>query len=304
MTSNVILKLLRWYRKNKRELPWRDVVDKKGKPDAYKIFISEIMLQQTQVDRVIPKYILWLKTFPSWHTLSRATNADVIRAWAGLGYNRRALMTRNAARHVVHNSVPKTEDEWRALPGVGPYTAAALTGFVNHRRAVAIDTNVRRVAGRVFNGIPYPQLKDHERVHRKIAKNLPKTGKFWEVPAAFMDLGSAICTSKNPSCHICPLRSECRAKTKIQNGAEHVPLTKSKERIHRNKKFPDRIYRGRILSLVTSAPQHIDRLGNKIDETFNAQHDQEWIERMVERMTRDQLVERENKKVFLTRTNS
>jgi len=299
--SRAIQNLLRWYRKNKRDLPWRDVVDANGKPDAYKIFVSEIMLQQTQVDRVIPKFETWLHAFPSWKKLAEAKNADVIRAWSGLGYNRRALYARDASRQVVLRGVPHTEDEWRALPGVGPYTAAAIAGFANRKRTIAIDTNVRRVTGRVFCGIPFPQLKDTDHILRVLRTVLPKRGKYWEIPAAFMDLGSSVCRSAAPHCQVCPLRVDCKARQKFERGTQHVPLTKTSERIHRNKKYPDRIYRGRILSLVCKAPCVKRKIGARIDDTYDDENDAEWIERMIARLVRDKLIEDKNEKLFLPR---
>lgn len=298
--SPVLKKLLRWYRTNKRDLPWRDVVGVDGKPDAYKIFLSEIMLQQTNVKKVIPKFESFLETFPSWESLASASNADAIRAWSGLGYNRRALMVRDAARRIRDHGVPNNEDEWRALPGVGPYTAAALVGFINRKRGIAIDTNVRRVAGRALCGIPYPQLSDHGRVHGALANATPKRGKTWEIPSAFMDLGSRVCTTKNPDCRQCPISGTCGARKKLSAGATYAPLKKSVESRHRNKPYPDRIYRGRILSHIGQQPTSLLALGKKIDPAFDVRKDMAWLRRMIDRLIREQLAERKKKKIFLS----
>ena len=221
--------LLAWYRKNKRILPWRDV------DDAYRVFISEIMLQQTQVDRVIPKFREWIHQFPTWKRLADAKTADLLHAWAGLGYNRRALQVREAARQVVERGEPKDEGEWRALKGVGPYTAAALTEFANHRPAIVIDTNVRRVAGRLFLGRPHPTLSDDARLRGILARIVPRRGRHWDVPQAFMDLGSAICLP-SPQCAVCPLRRRCLAAPKFLSGmGPKRRMVRTKERRHANK---------------------------------------------------------------------
>ncbi|MCR4278340.1 MAG: hypothetical protein NUV81_00325 [bacterium] len=298
--DHAIAKLLRWYRTHKRKLPWRDVMDANRNPDAYKIFVSEIMLQQTQVDRVIPKFRTWLKIFPTWKKLSDASNANVIRAWSGLGYNRRAIMIRDSARRVTEEGVPQDEISWRALPGVGPYTSAVLAGFVNHKRTIAIDTNVRRVAGRAFCGIAFPQQTDHERVHRALKKYIPKKGKTWEIAPAFMDLGSLICTTKNPNCSQCPLKSTCRAQKKGVSFNDHTPQKKGMEKHHLNKPFPDRIYRGRILACISNDAILISTLGKKIDETFSEQEDSAWLERMLTRLEKDLLIQKTKKKIFLS----
>jgi len=298
--DHAIAELLRWYRVHKRKLPWRDVLDAKGNLDAYKIFVSEIMLQQTQVDRVIPKFKTWIKKFSSWKKLSDATNADVIRAWSGLGYNRRALMIRDSARRVMQDGVPHDETTWRTLPGVGPYTSAVLAGFINHARTVAIDTNVRRVAGRALCGIPFPQLSDQERVHRALDRTIPKTGKTWEIPPAFMDLGSIICTTKIQDCAHCPLKSTCRAQNKISKMEKHISQKIKKENHHLNKPFPDRIYRGRILACVQKKSIQISQLGKKIDATFSKDDDTAWIERMITRLERDTLITRKKNTITLS----
>ena len=125
------------------------------------------MLQQTQVDRVVDFYKRWLKLFPTWKTLAGASNAQVIHAWAGLGYNRRALMLRDVARHVVEHGVPRTQEAWLAIKGIGPYTAAAVSAFAQKQRTLPIDTNIRRVLGRLLLGKPFTTLADDEKIRSK-----------------------------------------------------------------------------------------------------------------------------------------
>lgn len=238
--------LLRWYRRHGRDLPWRRT------RDPYRILVSEIMLQQTQVDRVIEFYKRWLKQFPTWKKLAMATNAQVIHAWAGLGYNRRALILHDIARHVVEYGLPDSEEGWLAIKGIGPYTAAAVSAFAQGQRTLPIDTNIRRVLGRLLLGKPFPSLTDDEVIRSKADTLLPRRGAYYDVPQVIFDLATAICT-KNPSCGSCPLRGDCKAAKLFMSGKVEIPkrsIAVAHEHKHRNKPHPDRIYRGRILKVV------------------------------------------------------
>lgn len=215
-------KLLAWYRKHGRILPWRNT------QDPYRILVSELMLQQTQVPRVLMFYPRWLKQFPDWSTLAKASNADVISAWAGLGYNRRALMLRDIAKQVIAYGVPKSEEEWRLLKGIGPYTAAALAAFSLRARTLPIDTNIRRVLGRVLLGKPFPDLADDEKIQKKANAFLPIRGDFHDVPQALFDLATLVCT-KTPACEKCPLRNDCPAAKKFLSGKITVPKRTTKK---------------------------------------------------------------------------
>ncbi|MBU1348793.1 A/G-specific adenine glycosylase [Patescibacteria group bacterium] len=280
--SRAIRQLVRWYGTHKRDLPWRDI------NDAYFIFVSEIMLQQTQVDRVIPKFKTWVKRFPTWNALADAKTPDLLAAWAGLGYNNRALRLRDAARQVMRDGVPTDEDGWKRLPGVGTYTAAALAEFANHRYAVVIDTNVRRVAGRAFLGIVHPQPTHDSRIRRSLLTNIPRRGRHWDIPQAFMDLGASICLPM-PSCATCPLKTTCLAAPKFLSGkVMRRTRTTTTEYRHAGKKHPDRIYRGRILTLIRErGPTRLSAIGPNVDTTFDAVRDNAWLETMVHRLIKD-----------------
>jgi len=272
--------LLRWYAKEKRDLPWRRT------HDPYRILVSEIMLQQTQVSRVLDFYARWLKTFPTWHTLARASNADVVHAWSGLGYNRRALLLRDIAREITKRGVPKTEAEWLGLKGIGPYTAAALSAFAQQKKTVPIDTNIRRVLARLLRGKPFPDGKDDARLKRVIGLREPE---FWQ---ATFDLAVAIC-KKKPDCAACPMRTQCRASKKFLSGTVKIPdrmIKKTYERVHRNKRYPDRIYRGRILKLARAGKTELRMLGEMIDPSFDPAQDRDWLESMVKRLAKDGLI--------------
>jgi A/G-specific adenine glycosylase len=289
--------LLKWYDAHGRDLPWRKT------RNPYKILVSEIMLQQTQVPRVLLFYKKWLATFPDWQTLARASNADVIHAWAGLGYNRRALALRDIARHVVAYGVPKTEEDWKKLKGIGPYTAAALATFSLRQRSFPIDSVIRRVGSRLLFGIPYPQPKHDERLRKAADGFLPKSGRFYDIPQALFDLATAICT-KVPSCTICPMRTVCPAAPKFLSGRVRIPkamIKKGKETKHRDKPHPDRIYRGRILKLVreTKTNIRIRDIGSAIDPHFQKDPDQSWLERMIDRLEKDRMIQRRGSTIML-----
>ena len=295
---NIEQKLLAWYKKNGRDLPWRKT------QDPYKILVSEIMLQQTQVARVLLYYKTWLKQFPNWKTLAAASNADVIKAWAGLGYNRRALVLRDIAREIASSlrSSQRQSSNWLEFKGIGPYTAAALAIFTGAERIMPIDTNIRRVLDRALLGVPFPDPKLDDKLKSRTLKLL-KTKDFDLVPQALFDLATTIC-KKVPDCAVCPLRNECKSAPRFLAGKVPVlkaMIKKSRETIHRNKKYPDRIYRGRILTVVREARAGvtINRLGPMIDPAFDRQSDQAWLLAMIARMRQDKLLTIKNNRLCL-----
>jgi len=289
--------LLKWYKKHGRDLPWRHT------DNPYKILVSEIMLQQTQVDRVRLFYQAWLKQFPDWKTLAKASNKDVIRAWAGLGYNRRALMLRDAAKQVVQNGLPHTKEAWQSIKGIGPYTAAAISVFAQKQRHLPIDTNIRRVLGRLLLNKPFVQQKDDEKLQSMCDVILPKSGNFYDVPQAIFDLATMVCT-KSPTCSVCPFKSVCPMSNKFLSGAVRIPkqsINRAKETKHRNKPYPDRIYRGRILKQVRESKTGVRHhtLGPLIDPTFDKNLDTQWFMAMIDRLIKDELIEQKQKRLLL-----
>jgi len=180
--------LLRWYEENGRDLPWRRT------RDPYAILVSEVMLQQTQVERVIPRWHAWLEKWPSAAALAAATAADVIVEWQGLGYNRRAVNLHRAAQHVAAHGWP---EDLTVLPGVGPYTAAAVANFAFGVDVLPVDVNIARVRERTggqFDG---------------------------ECAQALFDLGATICLARIPRCGACPLAGSCPSR-----GSRYEPLRK------------------------------------------------------------------------------
>ena len=203
--------LLGWYRAHRRALPWRKT------KSPYRIFLAEMMLQQTQVERVIPKYRDFLARFPTVRQLAAAPLADVIRLWAGLGYNRRAVHLHRAAQAVVREhggTFPMTLQALLDLPGIGAYTARAILSFVGNAPVAVVDTNVRRVLGRVYQRDLAADLVEYEgpteRQFQGLADSLIPNEQSARWNQALMDLGSSVCTSRRPDCPQCPLLTWCQ----------------------------------------------------------------------------------------------
>jgi len=200
--------LLEWYAQHGRtHLPWRRT------RDPYLVLVSEFMLQQTQVERVLPKYEAFVARFPDLAGLAAASTADVLRAWKGLGYNSRAVRLKQIARAVVdrfEGRIPCDGQTLQNLPGIGAYTASAVLVFAFERPAAAVDTNLRRVLHRVFHGIEHPPRASAAELEAR-AYNLVPPARPHDWNSALMDLGAAICTARAPRCPICPLSAVCEA---------------------------------------------------------------------------------------------
>jgi len=202
--------LLGWYDRERRELPWRTLP---GQPaDAYRVWLSEVMLQQTTVRAVIPYYLKFLKTWPTVEDLAAASEEAVLTAWAGLGYYSRARNLHGCAKAVVEQHggrFPRTERELLLLPGIGPYTAAAIAAIAFGAAATPVDGNIERVVARLFAiDEPLPRAK---RQIKARAASLTPTQRAGDFAQALMDLGASVCTPKRPSCMICPLHLQCAA---------------------------------------------------------------------------------------------
>jgi A/G-specific adenine glycosylase len=202
--------LLAWYESERRHLPWR--APPHARQDPYKVWLSEIMLQQTTVKAVLPRYALFLRRWPDVQALAAAELGEVLAAWAGLGYYARARNLHECARVVVEQSggrFPSTEAELRKLPGIGGYTAAAIAAIAFGERATPVDGNIERVVVRLFAvTTPLPQAKSEIRA---LAETLTPDDRSGDFAQAMMDLGATICTPRRPACGLCPVRPECRA---------------------------------------------------------------------------------------------
>jgi A/G-specific adenine glycosylase len=201
-------RLLEWYRRNGRDLPWRKTAD------PYHILVSEVMLQQTQVDRVLPKYDEWLRKYPSLEALASAPETDVTETWRPLGYNVRPRRLHAIARESMSRyggQLPSDEATLRSFKGIGAYTAGAVLSFAFGQRAAILDTNVARVLFRVFIG--RGDLKAHAmRRHLwDVSRAVLPRRQVFDFNQALMDFGATLCTARKPKCLICPMQAGCAA---------------------------------------------------------------------------------------------
>jgi len=222
-------KLLAWYKVHHRKLPFRE------NHDPYKIWLSEIMLQQTQMDTVLPYYERFLAAFPTVFELAKATEEQVLKLWAGLGYYSRARNLHKCARVLVDEYEGNFPEEYQnalKLPGIGPYTAGAVLSIAYSKKIPAVDGNVLRVYSRLFNShIDIGEMKNKKIIKQKIQQLIPENAR--DFNQALMELGALICLPKNPQCEICPLKTTCKAKElSVQN---ELPIKRKKIK---NKKIP------------------------------------------------------------------
>ena len=276
--------LLRWFRCVQRDLPWRHT------RDPYAILVSEVMLQQTQVDRVIPYYTRFLVHFPTAQALSEAPVAEVIKLWSGLGYNRRAVNLQRAAQVVVSEYggiFPAEPEALRKLPGLGPYTAGAVAAFAFERDVAFLDTNMRRVVTRLVFGVNSVP----EREVQAAAECLLPPGHGWEWNQELIEFGALQCTARKPACIVCPLSAQCAAFPHIQ-GALAAPGKRSRptERFETSSRY----YRGRIVERLRGLPGDdaegisLASLGPHLREEFT-EADLPWLAGLVRGLQRDGL---------------
>jgi A/G-specific adenine glycosylase len=202
-------RLLAWYRANGRDLPWRRT------DDPYHILVSEVMLQQTQVDRVLPKYEEWLRKYPSLATLAEAPVDEVADAWRPLGYNIRPRRLHAIARESVARyggALPSDEATLLSFKGIGAYTAGAIRSFAFRQRAAILDTNVARVLFRVFVAKGDPKAHRMRRHLWAVSEALVPRRHVFDYNQGLMDLGATVCTARNPECGGCPMRRFCRSR--------------------------------------------------------------------------------------------
>jgi A/G-specific adenine glycosylase len=208
MTSRYAAPILDWYGANARDLPWRE-----PGTSGWAVLVSEIMLQQTPVSRVLPAYHAWLDRWPTPAALAAASPGDAVRQWGRLGYPRRAIRLHAIAGTLVREyggQVPASATALVALPGIGPYTAAAVASFAFGQRHPVLDTNVRRVLGRMISGVALPPAATSAAERRLAESLLPEAGPAaarWSV--AVMELGALVCSAARPACESCPVAAEC-----------------------------------------------------------------------------------------------
>jgi A/G-specific adenine glycosylase len=291
--------LLEWFAANGRNLPWRHT------RDPYQIMVSEIMLQQTQVDRVIPKYLAFLELFPTLAALAAAPTAEVIRAWTGLGYNRRAVNMQRAARTVLDvygGRFPSELAELLKLPGIGPYTAGAIACFAFEQDVAFMDTNIRRVLQRLFAG-PEESTPAGAAQLLAIARETVPPGQGWVWNQAIMELGALICTAAAPACWRCPVQAHCRAYAARRIADEQLFSSigaQVPQRLHRVAERREtayagsnRFYRGRAIEalrqLKPGQTLPLPTLGRQIKDDFT-DDDLPWLRALADGLERDGLL--------------
>jgi A/G-specific adenine glycosylase len=241
-----------WFDEHARDLPWR-------RPDAgaWSVMVSEFMLQQTPVSRVLPVHAEWLARWPRPADLAAESPGEAVRAWGRLGYPRRALRLHAAATAIAHQhegEVPREHAELLALPGIGEYTAAAVASFAYGRRHIVLDTNVRRVFARVVTGVEYPPNATTAAERRIAAALLPaeeSTAARWA--AATMELGALVCSARSPQCGACPLAARCAWRLAGSPAHEGPP------RRGQTYAGTDRQVRGRLLAILRASRAPVPR---------------------------------------------
>ncbi len=285
--------LLNWYRRNARVFPWRvrDV-------DPYVVVVSEIMLQQTQAQRVTEALPRFLEQFPTVHALAQATNAQMIRQWKGMGYNSRALRLRDAARMIVlrHDGVvPSDVDALRELPGIGPYASASIATFAYNKRVPVLDVNVRRVYSRWMRRQRTTIDVESDNVLTQFAMNVipARSASRWH--HAVMDLGATICTARKPLCTSCPMADLCPSAHVL----EHAKRAKRAEPMFRGE--PQRLWRGRFVNALREAPAGLppSALVAAAGATRLANDEQAWFRALIDALVRDGVVERSGRRIRL-----
>lgn len=305
MTSPTLTKLRRrllvWYRKHGRDLPWRRT------NDPYHAMVAEFMLQQTGVGRVLPVYSAFLERFPTLQALADAPVSDVIRAWSGMGYNRRAINLQRAARAIVDEHggiVPTAPHALEKLPGIGRYTAAAIACFAFHRPVAVMDTNIRRVLGRVLTG--HGDI-DADAGWTLSEAAVPRDGaraSAWH--QALMDLGATVCSARRPKCGECPVNDLCAARPLFDGSNEPriqyaqlsntLPSLKVAERPRQSQQGwigTTRYYRGRIVEALrnhVNGAMPLDELGHLTRDDYTPIQHMEWLRELLAALERDGLV--------------
>ena len=275
--------VLNWYGENARRLPWR------GKADPYGVLVSEVMLQQTQVNRVLIKYPQFMSLFPTLRRLASSTQREVVTAWRGMGYNNRAVRLHRLARHIIeqrNGRWPADVEGLRELPGVGRYTAHAMMVFAFRKEVPVVDVNIRRVLSRLFWKMPDTASVRDEKEIWTIARQTLPDGLAYDWNQALMDLGSSICTARAPACVRCPVRTVCASSGRMERPRGRKALPEPSRR-----GIPNRVFRGRIIEALRPGRSGLTlgRLGRSITSDFGPK-DMPWLTSLVHALQRDGLV--------------
>lgn len=279
--------LLRWFEANQRDLPWRRT------RDPYRILVSEVMLQQTQVDRVIPYYEQFLALLPTVQALADVPTSVVITLWKGLGYNRRAVNLQRTAQAVMvrhAGTFPRSPAELIELPGIGPYTAGAIACFAFEEPVAFLDTNMKRVIHRLMAGPDLPKQLMTDRELLALAEQLVPPDDAWRWNQALIEFCALQCTARTPACVVCPLQAHCVAFPAIQSVIATLPAG-----VRKKQETPfagsNRFYRGRIVDGLRAAgggEMSLSALGALVRDDYAADHS-EWLLNLVRSLERDGL---------------
>lgn len=311
-----VSQLAQWYARHKRILPWRDISIENDTQRSYQVLISEIMLQQTQVSRVMYKYTEFLELFPTLQALADATNKEVILVWRGMGYNNRALRLRDTAKAVCSDYdgvFPREMEALQGLPGVGHYTAAAIRNFAVNIPTPCLDTNIRRILHRSFIGPEYDdgtwQASDKDLlcIAEEVLQHAVSSGQFdarnWH--AALMDYGSLVCTKRSPKWDICPLTHEGVMKAAYKELPKNPRPKKARQepgRMVGSTHIPNRIFRGRIIDELRDAKKGLTEaeIGKRICIDWDPATHKQWLKGLIEALKKDDLIHKTGKTVVLT----
>lgn len=247
-------RLLAWSRDTRRDLPWRRT------RDPWAVLVSEAMLQQTQVTRVIPRYDRFLDLFPTAEACAQASVGAVVREWEGLGYNRRAVHLHRAATAIVADHDGRMPDDLEALlalPGVGPYTARAVLTFAFEQDHGVLDTNAARVLARAFPGRPMTRAEA-----QSLADEVVPEGRGWEWNQAVLDLGATVCTKRSPDCDACPVETHCRWAISGFPDPDPADGTAGASTPQTRYEGSNRQGRGRLVDALRSGPVPLERVAD------------------------------------------
>jgi A/G-specific adenine glycosylase len=273
--------VLAWFDENQRDLPWR-------KSAPWGVMVSEFMLQQTPVNRVLPIWKEWMERWPTPEDLAKARKSDLLKAWGRLGYPRRALRLYEAATIIAtkhNNQVPNTEEELRNLPGVGEYTAAAIMAFAHKEKSLVLDVNIRRLFARALDGQEFPPLHITNSERQSSAALIPKEASAWA--AATMELGALICTATKPLCEKCPIANQCLWR------ANGYPKSETKKKPTQKWHGTNRQCRGTII-------EHLRNNENApITKLKKLWHDDSQLEKCLASLIKDGLIEKKKGKYSL-----
>lgn len=277
------ISILRWYAVYGRSFPWRRTTN------PYRILLSEIMAQQTQVGRVAEYYPRWLKQFPSFTALSNAPAAVVLRAWSGLGYNSRALRFHRLAKTVVNefrSRLPHDPQQLLALPGIGRYTAHAVSCFAFGARVPVVDVNIRRIITRWTRPVKTTAEVLSEHDAWSTAEQFLPAKKYYHWNQALMDLGALICSPRNPKCNECPVSNYCASAYSSVFLQNTVSVKKNEPSW---KGVPRRLYRGRILKMLHHHALSAEEIASSL-WSDPADRDIAWVATLLQSMQRDGLL--------------